>query len=110
MYNWNKVYVGYCDGASFSGNVIEGVKPDGSDEKIFFRGHAILDAVYDSLINDRNMAYATDIVISGSSAGALAVLQHIDYIANKIRSGSMISDVKIAGIPDAGYFLDVPDA
>ena len=49
MYNWNKVYIGYCDGASFGGNVAEGVKPDGSGEKIFFRGHAILDAVYDSL-------------------------------------------------------------
>ena len=111
MYNWNKVYIGYCDGASFGGNVAEGVKPDGSGEKIFFRGHAILDAVYDSLLRERNMAYASDVIITGSSAGGLAVLQHVDYIANKIRAGSLMPDtVNVAGIPDAGYFIDIPDA
>ena len=89
MYNWNKVYVGYCDGASFGGNVPRGsyvVGSDGKQEKIYYRGKIILDSVFDSLLQGRNMKSATDVVISGSSAGGLAVLQHIDYLNDKVNN------------------------
>jgi hypothetical protein len=35
MYNWNKVYVGYCDGASFGGDVSDPVSlPDDPEKKV----------------------------------------------------------------------------
>ena len=43
-YNWNKVYIPYCDGASFSGNVIEPVSGNKTKGQVYFRGQAILDA------------------------------------------------------------------
>lgn len=86
MYNWNKVYIGYCDGASFGGNVPLGTYVDGPDgkQKIYYRGKMILDSAFDSLLTDRNMKAASDVLISGSSAGGLAVLQHIDYLNDKV--------------------------
>lgn len=112
MYNWNKVYIGYCDGASFGGNVPLGTYVDGPDgkQKIYYRGKMILDSAFDSLLTDRNMKAASDVLVSGSSAGGLAVLQHIDYLNDKILQSSTKKDVNIAGVPDAGFFMDIPDA
>jgi hypothetical protein len=36
FYNWNKVFIGYCDGASFAGTVTAPVQVQGTP--IYFRG------------------------------------------------------------------------
>lgn len=81
MYNWNRIYVGYCDGASLSGKVEEPVQVPNSQTSVHFKGGYQLDAFYDIFINDYGLATATDIVIGGSSAGGLAVILHLDYIS-----------------------------
>lgn len=54
MHNWNKVYLGYCDGGSFTGTREDALPV--YDEKlmklqhIYMRGRYILDAAYDMLI------------------------------------------------------------
>lgn len=48
FYNWNKVKIRYCDGASFSGNVQEEVK---NDTGFFFRGQRIWEAVMAELLS-----------------------------------------------------------
>nr|CAB3479087.1 unnamed protein product [Digitaria exilis] len=48
FYNWNKVFVRYCDGASFSGDA-EDEDQDGN--KLQFRGLRIWDAVVDELMS-----------------------------------------------------------
>jgi len=106
-WNWNKVYVPYCDGASFSGDVDEPVevKDGGYRGSLYFRGHKILLAVYDSLLSTKGLDRASDAIISGSSAGGLTVYLHIDEIAGIIKHRS---SARVVGIPDAGFFLDVP--
>lgn len=103
-WNWNKVFVPYCDGASFSGDVDEPVNFQGMD--LHFKGYKILQAVYSHLLAYRDLDKASDVIISGSSAGGLAVFLHLDKIADMIRKGG--SKAKIVGVPDAGFFLDVP--
>lgn len=55
FYNWNKVYVRYCDGTSFSGDV-EGQAQDGSTLSI--RGLRIYEAVIDELM-EKGLTNAT---------------------------------------------------
>jgi len=43
---------------------------------------------------------ATDVVISGCSAGGLATYLHVDWWANQVPKA------KVIGLPDSGFFLD----
>eukprot|EP00483_Globobulimina_turgida_P012582 UN12605 len=76
-YNWNTVYVKYCDGGSFSGNndtVLNGAR------NLHFRGWRTLNGVFAELDKTYNWAKATDVIISGCSAGGLTTWLHSDYI------------------------------
>ena len=106
-YNWNKVFVPYCDGASFSGSVDQPVASNKTKDTVYFRGKDILDAVYDTLLNKYKMDSAKDVIITGSSAGGLTAILHADHIADRIREKNH-NNPNIAAIPDAGYFMDIP--
>lgn len=99
FHNWTLVYVPYCDGTSFSGDAVVSFK--GRD--LHFKGRKILDAVFQSLRLD----VTKQLVVSGGSAGALAVLLHIDSIAQEVTRSH--GDIEIFGLADAGFFLDLPN-
>jgi hypothetical protein len=115
-YNWHKVYVGYCDGASFSGQVIDKRATVHNGFPLHFKGRYILDAVYDTLLTEFSLGSSKHVILSGTSAGGLAVFLHVDYIASKIRSYARQHQQRtvagtplpiVAGVPDAGYFMDI---
>ncbi len=102
MYNWNHIYFRYCDGGSFSGNRMDPIIQNNA--KMYFRGKLILDALIRTLRNDYNFDKATDIVISGGSAGGLATFAHTNYIANMVD----LKPTKIVSLPNVlilGMFL-----
>jgi len=99
MYNWNKVYMVYCDGSSFAGFNNSATSYKGMN--IWFRGRGILDATIDDLNTKRNLRIATDVVVSGCSAGGLATYLHLDHWASKLDQGA-----KVVGLPDSGFFMD----
>lgn len=103
MHNWNKVYIHYCDGGSFSGNAELTYKPNNSsnETKLYFKGKKILNAVFEDLKANRGLNEATDVVISGGSAGGLATFLHLDHIRQILNPNS-----KVVGLPDSGYFID----
>jgi hypothetical protein len=72
------VFVNYCDGASFAGNVSEPVIVNGT--KLYFRGRYILDAVFDSMLGAAGLSDASELILKGGSAGGLAVYLHIDHV------------------------------
>ena len=47
------------------------------------------------------MSNAIEVILSGGSAGGLAVFYNIDHLADKLGPG-----VRLTGFPDAGFFLD----
>ncbi|XBI33604.1 hypothetical protein VPH35_056907 [Triticum aestivum] len=100
FYNWNKVYVRYCDGGSFSGDA-EGQAPDGST--LHFRGLRIYEAVIDEVM-ERGLANATQSLLTGCSAGGLATMLHCDDFSAKFPQ-----EVSVKCLADAGFFLDVKD-
>ncbi|XP_044962472.1 pectin acetylesterase 5-like [Hordeum vulgare subsp. vulgare] len=100
FYNWNKVFVRYCDGASFSGDA-EYEDQDGN--KLFFRGLHIWDAVIDELM-EKGLANAKQALLAGCSSGGLATLVHCDDF-----SARFPRKVAVKCFSDAGFFLDKKD-
>ena len=102
FYNWTKVFVPYCDGASFTGNREKPLKV--KNKLLYFRGRRILDALLDELLR-RGIDKASEIILSGRSAGALSAIIHADYIRTRFRRAANASFRVLA---DAGFFVDAP--
>ncbi|TVU10886.1 hypothetical protein EJB05_44440 [Eragrostis curvula] len=119
FYNWNRVYVRYCDGASFAG---DSQLEDQSGSKLFFRGERIWEAVIDELM-EKGLAESKQVVVlqikelchvvlyvclpafqallTGCSAGGLATLLHCDNFRARFPP-----NILVKCLPDAGFFLD----
>ncbi|KAL1831048.1 hypothetical protein ACET3Z_000699 [Daucus carota] len=97
FYNWNRVFVRYCDGASFTGNSIDPVN------KLHYKGEKIFSAIVKDLLG-KGMSNATKALISGCSAGGLSAILNCDKFRSLLPAHTT---VKCAS--DAGYFLHVRD-
>eukprot|EP01018_Ginkgo_biloba_P008438 Gb_15309 [translate_table: standard] len=99
FYNWNRIKLRYCDGASFSGDV------EGGNEvpKLYFRGQRIWRAAIEDLLA-KGMHKAEQALLSGCSAGGLASILHCDEFQEL-----MPRSAKVKCLSDAGLFLDAMD-
>ncbi|KAH7834838.1 hypothetical protein Vadar_020172 [Vaccinium darrowii] len=97
FFNWNRVKVRYCDGASFAG--------DSKDKaaQLQFRGQRIWEAVIEDLMS-KGMRNAKQALLSGCSAGGLASILHCDEFRYKFPRTT-----KVKCLSDAGLFLDAVD-
>jgi len=110
MCTWNKVLMRYCDGASFSGNNLTVAEYKGA--KLHWRGKSIREDIAAQLFGPGTlsrpaMSQATDLVVSGCSAGGLATYLHTDQWCDQLKSLS--PSAKCVGLPDSGFFLDYQD-
>ncbi|MBA0877419.1 hypothetical protein Goshw_009651 [Gossypium schwendimanii] len=94
FYNWNRVKLRYCDGASFAG--------EGQNEanQLYFRGQRIWSAAMEELMA-KGMQNAEQALLSGCSAGGLASILHCDEFKDLFPSTT-----KVKCLSDAGLFLD----
>ncbi|KAL5700432.1 [Wnt protein] O-palmitoleoyl-L-serine hydrolase [Ranunculus cassubicifolius] len=97
FYNWNRVKVRYCDGASFNG--------EGQDEasKLYFRGKRIWSVAIEELMS-QGMRQANQALLSGMSAGAVASIIHCDEFRELFPTST-----KVKCLSDAGLFIDAAD-
>ncbi|KAL6613717.1 hypothetical protein ACP70R_035987 [Stipagrostis hirtigluma subsp. patula] len=100
FYNWNKVKIRYCDGASFSGDVKDEVK---NGTSFFFRGQRIWEAVMAELL-EKGLARAKQAFLTGCSAGGLSTYIHCDDFRALLPKTSTVKC-----LADGGFFLDVED-
>ncbi|OMO97184.1 Pectinacetylesterase [Corchorus olitorius] len=100
FYNWNKVKIRYCDGASFAGHPESEFK---NGTKLFFRGQLIWEAIMDELLS-LGLSNAKQALLTGCSAGGLATLIHCDDFRDHLPK-----DATVKCLADAGFFLDEPD-
>ena len=102
-HDWNKVLMMYCDGGSYSGNNATPSMVFDSNTNttrpMFYRGARNLHFALETLQKDWGMAEATDILISGDSAGGLASYWHAD------RFGDAFPKAFVATVPDSGFFI-----
>jgi hypothetical protein len=66
-----------------------------------FAGRNNFNAVIGYLMSTVGMGNATEVILSGGSAGGLAVFYNLDHLATLLPAG-----VRLTGFPDAGFFLD----
>jgi len=100
--NYNRVYLPYCDGNSFAGDVDEPIIVQG--KKIYFHGARILNAALQTLLGRFGLKTATEVLLSGSRAGGLAAYLHTnkvgDYLAVNVPSLQ-----RFKSAPVSGFFL-----
>ncbi|GLU24273.1 hypothetical protein SLE2022_402210 [Rubroshorea leprosula] len=99
FYNWNRVKLRYCDGASFGGDA----KFENGTSLIYFRGQRIWDAIIRDLL-PKGLGTARKALLSGCSAGGLATFLQCDNFRNMLPA-----DASVKCLSDAGFFLDIRD-
>ncbi|CAO2173822.1 unnamed protein product [Urochloa humidicola] len=97
FYNWNRVKIRYCDGASFAGEGFD------KENGFYFRGQRIWEATVRHLLSI-GMASADKVLLTGCSAGGLAVILHCDEFQAFFQPTTAVKC-----LADAGLFLDVVD-
>lgn len=103
FHNWNVAFLMYCDGGSFAGDREE---PDIYNQtKLYYRGYRNLKALIHHLNTEKGMQRATEIILTGCSAGGLAVYLHADFLKTLVSEKA-----NYVAFADAGYFIDVPDS
>jgi hypothetical protein len=104
-YDWNAVFLRYCDGMAFTANAsLPLLLPDGSTE-LWLRGYEILRATFDSLIAKHGLGDATTVNLGGSSAGGHATYLHTDRMAEWVYAANTAASkpkASIISMPDSG--------
>ncbi len=97
-----EIYLPYLDGSSQTGDLEEPVAVGA--QRIFYRGARIHRATLAALLAGEGLAAATDVVLAGGSAGALATYLHADSWRDAIVAASPAA--RVVAVPDSGFFLD----
>lgn len=99
FYNWNRVKLRYCDGASFTGNKVF----NNGTTKLYFKGQKIWEALIADLL-PKGLGKARKALLSGCSAGGLATFHHCDNFTKYLPTNASVKCLS-----DAGFFLDGRD-
>ena len=99
--DFNFVWLAYCDGSSQTSDVAEPVVYNGT--LVHFRGRALLDAHLFELERLYGfLSSATEVIISGTSAGGLSTNLHSSFIKSQLRAPG----ARLVAMPDAGFWWD----
>ena len=99
FYNWNKIYIKYCDGSLHLGNVEQPIIYNNT--KLYIRGEENVKFVLSYLIENTDFKNAENVLTVGSSAGGIASVFYSKYIKSIL---SKKTNYKV--ISDSGYFLE----
>mmetsp|Transcript_28054 Transcript_28054/g.39956 ORF Transcript_28054/g.39956 Transcript_28054/m.39956 type:complete len:496 (+) Transcript_28054:21-1508(+) len=99
MHNWNTVLVKYCDASSYAGNAVNIFEGN----TLYFKGQLNRDATIHHLLHSSGMNSASQVVLSGCSAGGLGVYLGIDQMASIVKAANPNTIVR--GLSDSGFFL-----
>ena len=107
MYNWNTIWIIYCDGSSFTGNNITIYSYNNTN--LYFRGYINLYETMKYLYYKKGLNNATDIVLSGCSAGGNAVFINNNFIYNNfilktINNNNNNNNINFMSIAHSGFF------
>ena len=100
FHTWNQIFIHYCDGASMGSSRTEPIAvkdKKGKPAQLWMRGRNNFNAVIDDLLSTQGMNKATEVILSGGSAGGLAVFYNVDHLVTLLPSS-----VRVTGFPDAG--------
>merc|ERR1712070_532175 len=106
FFQWNQVFVNYCDGGSYMGDLDEPYWFDGV--QVHVKGSRIVPAVMTYLNDNFEFHAATDVLFGGESSGALGAMLNANK-AGELVKGYTDGNAEFRVLSDAGWFLDVPN-
>ena len=113
FFNFNHVLVPYCSSDLWLGSKTNAENfffVDSSDVNNFsFRGHTIFTSVISDLMNAYNLNHSETVILSGSSAGSVGVLNHASWFTNDIVEKNNLS-IQVLLIIDSGWFINFQDS
>ncbi|XP_019163135.1 PREDICTED: pectin acetylesterase 8-like [Ipomoea nil] len=96
FYNWNRVYVAYCDGSSYTSDANEVDRAT----NLTYRGAKVFYALMEDF-KAKGMGMAKNAIFSGNSAGGVAMILHCDHFR-----ALLPSTIRIKYLADSSYFID----
>ena len=102
----NCIMMPYLDGASFSGERDQPVPVSSHPGKfVHYKGLRNFDATLDYAFAHLGLERATEMVVTGGSAGGLSTFLHLDRVAARMERGAPAC-TRTTGAPVVGFFLD----
>ena len=119
FHNYNRIVVPYCSSDMWLGNdsFTPGINLDSNDTQgqflrdeyepeseslqFTFRGQIIIQSLIDELLKNEGLEHATELVLSGSSAGGLGAVNSAKNILEKLPE-----TVKLSIIADSSWFIN----
>ena len=112
FFDHNHVLVPYCSSDLWLGlktktsqNGSFNFVNDSSVENFSFKGRKIFRSVFEELVQKYNLSVAEKIVVSGSSAGGIGVLNHAKWL----KSQNFTINAKLLFIIDSAWFVNFQD-
>ncbi|EGD80161.1 hypothetical protein PTSG_10843 [Salpingoeca rosetta] len=93
---WTMVYIPYCTQDLHSGNV---TTPTASTWGLYFTGANVVRTVVEVLERDYKFKDATDVILTGQSAGGIGIWYHLDWLAQRVPHATVV------GAPIAGFYF-----
>lgn len=97
--NYTKFIFGYCDGSLHQGFAPDPIKY--KDALLYFRGAAITRSHFNWINNKYNLKNANKIILTGGSAGGIAVHLWNNYIRSYVNNPDAVYS-----IDDSGVFIN----
>ncbi|CAD8118533.1 unnamed protein product [Paramecium sonneborni] len=98
LYNWNSIYINYCDGTGHQGYAKDPIIVNGVN--LYFRGNSITRSIINQFLNE--LTQADKVIVSGCSAGGLASFTWVQTIRDLLPQS-----VTVLNVPDSGVFQDL---
>lgn len=108
--HYTHVLVPYCSSDLWLGLKTNPKKPfhfvdDSSEDNFSFRGQTIFRSVFLDLLQQYNLSDAEELILAGSSAGGVGVLNHAQWVLNHVIKSRGLN-TKLFTIVDSGWFID----
>eukprot|EP00929_Paragymnodinium_shiwhaense_P039588 TRINITY_DN20781_c0_g1_i2.p1 TRINITY_DN20781_c0_g1~~TRINITY_DN20781_c0_g1_i2.p1 ORF type:complete len:406 (-),score=92.53 TRINITY_DN20781_c0_g1_i2:291-1508(-) len=103
--NFSHVWVPYCSGDTWLGNSKKGHL---TLLGLQMSGHLIIETLIDYLVNTTSFGSATQVVLSGSSAGGIGTFHHTDWLAGVLAKNAQAKGAqppRVVGMPIEGMFF-----
>ena len=110
FFEYTRVLVPYCSSDLWLGLKTNPKRPfhfvnDSSVDNFSFRGQTIFRSVFMDLLQQYNLSNAEEIILSGSSAGGVGVLNHADWVLSQVIKSPGLN-AKMLSIIDSAWFID----
>ena len=111
FHNYSHVLVPYCSSDAWLANrsnpdkmSIAEFSEERDADNFVYKGRVIFQAVFEELLQDYNLSNASELVLVGSSAGGIGVLNNLDWVEDRLRNASA-RNVRILTIIDSSWFI-----